>query len=136
MKATERGFAERIDFDTMTTETIRVTIRKVLTNPKYLENAKKLSIRFRDQKEKPLERAVWWAEWLIRNPDCDYLKSPVLKLGFIIGNSYDIIAAISMVLFLTLIVLIKICSLFIRKLNLFSIQLKRENYDSNKSKEN
>lgn len=132
MKATERGFAERIDIETMTTETIRKTIRKVLTNPKYTENARKLSTRFRDQKETPLERAVWWAEWLMRNPDCDYLKSPVLRLGFIIGNSYDIIATISVVSFLTLIALIKMSSFIFCWLGMYRIKVKLEN----KSKEN
>lgn len=39
----------------------------------------------------PLERAVWWIEWILRIPDVEYLKSPVLRLGFVAGNSFDII---------------------------------------------
>lgn len=76
------------------------TLQKVLGNSKYYENAKQLAARLKDQKEKPLDRAVWYAEWLIRNPNCEYLKSPVLRLGFIAGNSYDIIAGISIALFI------------------------------------
>lgn len=116
MRATERGFAEGLDFDTMTTEAIRKTLRKVLSNPKYKENAKKLSAQFRDQKEPPLERAVWWAEWLIRNPNCDYLKSPVLRLGYFVGNSYDVIASISIVSFIVLISMIKLGLLILKVL--------------------
>lgn len=49
------------------------------------------SARFRDQPEKPLDRAVWWVEYILRNPNPDHLKSPVLKLGFVAANLYDII---------------------------------------------
>lgn len=124
MRATERGFAEKIDFDTMTTQSVKKTLRKILTDPKYMENAKKLSTRFRDQKELPLERAVWWAEWLIRNPDCDYLKSPVLRLGFIVGNSYDIIAAICFVSFVTLISIITMTVLIVCKLKSYRVKIR------------
>lgn len=132
MRATERGFAEKIDFDTMTTQSVKKTLRKILTDPKYMENAKKLSTRFRDQKELPLERAVWWAEWLIRNPDCDYLKSPVLRLGFIVGNSYDIIAAICFVSFVTLISIITMTVLIFCKLKSYRVKIR----NMNKSKKN
>ncbi|KAJ6644162.1 UDP-glycosyltransferase UGT5 [Pseudolycoriella hygida] len=80
MKLRENGMAEMLDYHTTTMELIRDTLQKVLENPKYLQNAKKMSARFQDQKEKPLDRAVWWAEWLIRNPDCDYLKSPEIRM--------------------------------------------------------
>lgn len=99
LKSIEKGVAEQVDFTTLSTKMVVDTLRKVLDNPKYYDNAKQLSIRLQDQKEKPLDRAVWWAEWLIRNPNCEYLKSPILRLGYIAGNSYDVIAIISIALF-------------------------------------
>lgn len=51
-----------------------------------------MSKHFRDQKERPIERAVWWIEWAIRNPNANYIKSPVLDLGTFRANSYDLIA--------------------------------------------
>lgn len=72
-------------------------ILKVLKDESYARNAKKWSARFRDQKEKPLDRAIWWIEWLLRNPNCEYLKSPVHQLGFIAGNAYDIIACVTLI---------------------------------------
>lgn len=90
------GIAEGIDYPSLKhhSETIK-TLLKVLEDPSYALNAQKISARFKDQKEKPLDRAIWWIEWLIRNPNCEYLKSPVLRLGFVLGNAYDIIAFIS-----------------------------------------
>lgn len=93
----------------MTTEIIKEKLKRILEDPKYYENAKKFSARFRDQKESPLERAVWWIEWLLRNPDCEYMKSPVLRLGFIVGNSYDFIAIISITFFIMFLFIFKAC---------------------------
>lgn len=113
MKAIDQGVGEELEFATLTTQNIIDKLEAVLENPKYSENAAQLSARFQDQKETPIERAVWWAEWLIRNPNCDYLKSPVLKLGFIGGNSYDVIAVISIAIFVILWIVVKsVLSLF------------------------
>lgn len=109
MKSIRNGFAEGVDFHTITREIIKEKLEKILEGPKYYLNAKKLSVRFRDQKETPLERAIWWTEWILRNPDGENLKSPVLRLGFIAANSYDIIAIISITLFVILVLIIKTC---------------------------
>lgn len=108
MKCIGLGIAEAIDFQTVTTAEVKIKIRKVLEDPKYTANIKKLSKRFRDQKEKPIDRAVWWIEWLLRNPDSDYLKSPVMRIGYIVGNSHDLIAFITLVVIVISFVTIKL----------------------------
>lgn len=108
MKSIQLGFAEKIDFHTMTTEIVTEKLYKILEDPKYTENIKKLSARFRDQKEKPLHRAVWWIEWLLRNPNADFLKSPVLRLGFIRGNSFDVIAVVTIILLVIILLVTKL----------------------------
>lgn len=65
---------------------------KVLNDPKYSINVKKLSGVLQDQKEKPVDRAIWWIEWLLRNPNIDSLQSPVQNLSYVVGNSFDVIA--------------------------------------------
>lgn len=59
-----------------------------------------MSRNFRDQKEKPLERAIWWIEWAIRHPNADYIKSPTLKHGLIASNSFDLIAMLTVAVML------------------------------------
>lgn len=109
------GIAEGVDYLSLNHNETRGTILKVLEDPSYALNARKWAARFRDQKEKPIDRAVWWTEWLIRNPDCEYLKSPVLRLGFIIGNSFDIVAFIAISLVLFLIISVKLVSFCVGK---------------------
>lgn len=108
-KVKRLGIAESLDFYSLTYNSTKATIRKVLEDPKYLTNVQKLSKQFKDQKETPLERACWWIEWLLRNPNVDQLKSPVHRLGFVAGNSFDVIA-FAAVIFTFLILLT--CKLF------------------------
>lgn len=108
IKTRRHGIAEGIDYLSLNKDDTKKTLLKVLEEPSYTLNATKWSARFRDQKKKPLDRAVWWIEWLLRNPNSDFLKSPVLRLGFIIGNSYDIIAIITIFITILLAILIKL----------------------------
>lgn len=108
------GIAEIIDFYTMTTEEVRDKIRAVCEHPSYSSKMQQISHQFRDQKEKPVDRAVWWVEWAIRNPDAHYIRSPVLELGVISGNCYDLMAfavVVPILLFFLLRKLLKILSI-------------------------
>lgn len=67
------------------------TVRKVVEMPSYRQNMKFKSDIFKHQKERPLDRAVWWTEWLLTN-SAEHLKSPALKMGFFKSNSYDVMA--------------------------------------------
>lgn len=102
------GIAESVHFYTMTTNEIKEKLQNILENGKYKENVKKISKRFRDQKEKPIDRAIWWINWVLRNPNADYLKSPMLRLGFFVGNAYDLIAFVTFVIILILYIFVKI----------------------------
>ncbi|XP_049297584.1 UDP-glucosyltransferase 2-like [Anopheles funestus] len=77
------GVAKRVSFQTMTTEQLRDAIKEVLEDPQYRINMAAQSELFRDQPEKPLARAIWWIEWVLRHPDATQLQSPVFKLGFL-----------------------------------------------------
>lgn len=46
----------------------------------------------RDQPEKPIDRAVWWVEYVLRNPDASHLRTPTIELGFFRSNSLDVYA--------------------------------------------
>ncbi|XP_031638675.1 UDP-glucuronosyltransferase 2B7-like [Contarinia nasturtii] len=115
IKTKRFGISEGIEYHSLNYDDLKTTILKVLKEPSYAMNMQKVSARFKDQKEKPLDRAIWWIEWLLRNPDCDHLKSPVFRLGLIVGNSYDIIAFIILLVTVILIISLKLFSYCIRK---------------------
>lgn len=117
LKVYQLGIAEYVDFHSFTIDELRDKLLSVLEKPQYSENVKRLSNVFRDQKDSPLERAVWWIEWALRNPQTNDYKCPVNELGQIIGNSYDLVALIVFVATL-------ICLWILRKL-LYLLQIWR-----------
>lgn len=82
--------AELVPFPDLTTDLLTEKLTKVLTDPGYKQRMTIRSQRLRDQPEKPIDRAVWWVEYVLRHPDCSHLQSPVKELGFIRGNSLDL----------------------------------------------
>lgn len=55
----------------------------------------------RDQPELPLNRAIWWTEWILRNPKGHViLKAPTQKLGFLAAGSFDVLLLAILVLVL------------------------------------
>lgn len=114
LKSIQSGFGESVDFQTMTTVEIKDKLLKVLEDPKYAANVKKISARYRDQMEKPLDRAVWWIEWALRNPDSSSMKSPLSRLGHIRGNAFDLVAALVVALILVAIIFWKVLACITR----------------------
>lgn len=105
--------AESLDFYALSHNETKMTLQKVLEDPKYSANAKKLSVIVKDQKEKPLDRAIWWIEWILRNPHVNTSKSPVITLGYIVGNSLDVISFAEIVFILQMFLLYKlVCFVF------------------------
>lgn len=108
-KMIQKGVGAKIDFRTLTTESFKEVILKVVENPKYAENSKKVAKLFQDKPMKPLETALWWVDYVIRNPNLDHMKSPTLETGFFVAYSLDIVLAA--VVMLNLLVYI-VCKLF------------------------
>uniref|UniRef100_A0A182QFK8 UDP-glycosyltransferases domain-containing protein n=1 Tax=Anopheles farauti TaxID=69004 RepID=A0A182QFK8_9DIPT len=60
----EAGIISLIDFET---QTFVDKLRDVLTNERYQENVNKLHRLLNDQPQTPMERAIWWLEYVARN---------------------------------------------------------------------
>lgn len=88
------GVAERLRYDQLTAERVETAFRRVLENASYQANMDRRSARFRDQPEHPLQRAVWWVEYILRDPQAQHLQSPVRQLGPVVANMYDMLAII------------------------------------------
>ena len=61
-----------------------------------------ISAAFRDQLESPVERAVYWTEYVIRHKGAVHLRSPELDLSWIQLLHLDILFAAYLVLYVTL----------------------------------
>ncbi|XP_315767.4 UDP-glycosyltransferase UGT5 [Anopheles gambiae] len=88
------GAGVKLDLATLTTGSIVAALREVLQNVSYQQAIGRRSALFRDQPEKPLERAVWWIEWALRHPREDRLRSGTVKMNYLAANGFDVFACI------------------------------------------
>lgn len=118
-----------LDFYTLSHDKMRGALQRVLENPQYMINAKKVqNIVFElDQHEKPLDRAIWWIEWILRHPNENNLQSPVIILGYIVGNSIDVIGFSTIIFILQICVAFKLVT-FVYKMNVVQRILNKEKY--------
>ena len=93
----ELGIAERLSLLNFDQAKFIEVIQQVLTNETYRINTEKLSKIVRDEKESPLKRAVWWIEWVLRNPDYS-TKNLAINLRLVQKYSYEIVGLIILVL--------------------------------------
>lgn len=89
-KSVKAGTAVAVDIQSLTTQILKKAINEVLNNPGYSKNMKIRSKRFRDQKEKPLERAIWWTEYILRNPNPTHLQPAIFNFGLLGSHFWDI----------------------------------------------
>ena len=64
--AVNQGWALSVDWKTVSGSELEEAIREVLDNPGYREAVSRLSELVMDQPLHPLERTVWWMEYLLR----------------------------------------------------------------------
>jgi len=58
----------QVDWHDMTGETLHKAIMTVLENPIYQNSVTELSDLIMDQPQHPLDRSIWWLEYLLRHP--------------------------------------------------------------------
>ena len=90
-KSIRANVAVALNFRTLNVEEFKKAILKILEDKTFLENAEEISKLFQDKPQKPIDLAVWWIEFVIRNPSAPIYQSPALKLGWFAAGSYDII---------------------------------------------
>ncbi|XP_059015938.1 UDP-glucuronosyltransferase 2A2 isoform X2 [Mustela nigripes] len=89
MKA--KGAAVEVDISTMTSEDLLNALRTVINEPSYKENATRLSRIHHDQPVKPLDRAVFWIEFVMRHKGAKHLRPAAHNLTWFQYHSLDVI---------------------------------------------
>ncbi|XP_034487524.1 2-hydroxyacylsphingosine 1-beta-galactosyltransferase-like [Drosophila innubila] len=79
----QAGVSRTIDINKVTAEQLTHNIKELLENPCYALKAKELSARFRDQPTSPLERAVWWTEYVLRHKGAPHMRMTEHEMGFV-----------------------------------------------------
>lgn len=101
-KAVDKGIAEVLYIKDLSMENICEKILLMMSNPKYKEKIQIYSKAFRDQKETPIQRAVWWIEWTMRHPVEVIFDGYGKQLNFLQIESVDVIGFLTVVSVLAL----------------------------------
>ncbi|NWW38296.1 UD2C1 glucuronosyltransferase, partial [Panurus biarmicus] len=87
-----KGAAVQVDFNTMKTQDLVDALNTVIYNFTYKENALKLSKIQHDQPVKPLDRAVFWIEFVMRHKGAKHLRPAAHHLTWYQYHSLDVLA--------------------------------------------
>lgn len=104
-KAEKKGFAISLDFNTLTEEILLNAINKAVNDPSYRQTVKQLSSVFLDQMEKPLDRAVFWIEYVLRHSGAVHLRSAARELSYIQYFSVDVFVIFVVIIFFDILIL-------------------------------
>ncbi|XP_037633819.1 UDP-glucuronosyltransferase 2A2-like [Sebastes umbrosus] len=101
-----RGVAKVLDIATVNKDNFLEALKEVLYDPTYREKMKTLSNLQRDQPMKPMDRAMFWIEFVIRHKGAAHLRTESYKMSTIQYYSIDVVAFLLAVILLVFTVFI------------------------------
>ncbi|XP_067262294.1 UDP-glucuronosyltransferase 2A1-like isoform X6 [Chanodichthys erythropterus] len=110
-----KGAAVVLDINTMESNDLVDALKTVLNNPSYKESIMRLSRIHHDQPMKPLDQAVFWIEFVMRNKGAKHLRVQAHDLSWYQYHCLDVVAFLLSVVALITFLFIKTCSFFFRK---------------------
>ncbi|KAG5270395.1 hypothetical protein AALO_G00192130 [Alosa alosa] len=118
-KMVVRGTAKVLDIATLDRAVFKDALEKVLYEPSYRENMQRLSRIHHDQPTKPLDRAIFWIEFIMRHGGAPHLRTQSFRMSWIAYHSIDVIMTLLMALLLLLLIMFlaikKCCSVLFKK---------------------
>uniref|UniRef100_A0A3Q2CT30 UDP-glucuronosyltransferase n=1 Tax=Cyprinodon variegatus TaxID=28743 RepID=A0A3Q2CT30_CYPVA len=87
-----RGVAKVLDIATVNKDILLDALKEVLYEPSYREKMKELSSLHRDQPMKPLDRAIFWIEFVMRHKGAAHLRTESYKISKTQYYSIDVLA--------------------------------------------
>ncbi|XP_031246955.1 UDP-glucuronosyltransferase 2B31-like [Mastomys coucha] len=111
-----KGAAVRLDFLTMSSTDLLTALKTVTNDPSYKENAMQLSRIHHDQPVKPLDRAVFWIEFVMRHKGAKHLRVAAHDLSWVQYHSLDVIGFLLACVLTVVFILTKCCLFCCQKL--------------------
>ncbi|XP_037615442.1 UDP glucuronosyltransferase 5 family, polypeptide G1 [Sebastes umbrosus] len=85
-----RGAARVVEAKSLTKEDFLEAIKDILETPSYRENIQRLSLLHRDRLMDPMDTAIFWIEYVIRNKGAAHLQSAGFSLPWYSYYSLDV----------------------------------------------
>ncbi|XP_035383074.1 UDP-glucuronosyltransferase 2A1-like [Electrophorus electricus] len=122
-----KGAAVILDFNKMETKDLKEALTNVIYNQSYKENIMKLSRIHHDQPMKPLDQAVFWIEFVMRNKGAKHLRVEAHNLTWCQYHCLDVAAFLLSITALVMFIFVKTCSwIFLKCLRKTTTKNKKE----------
>ncbi|XP_075147163.1 UDP-glycosyltransferase UGT5-like [Haematobia irritans] len=104
--AVNAGYALTLVLKEITMESFKSAIEELWTNPKYTQTVQRLSKRFRDQPLTPLDKALYWVEYVLRHEGAPHMRNAGQDLSFIEYHNLDVflLLAMAVIIFITILI--------------------------------
>ncbi|XP_053317683.1 UDP-glucuronosyltransferase 2A1-like isoform X2 [Spea bombifrons] len=110
-----KGMAVMLDFNKMKTQDLVDAVNTVINDPSYKENALRISSIHHDQPIKPLDRAVFWIEFVMRHKGAKHLRPASHDLTWYQYHCLDVIGFLLVCLLTVLYISVKLFTFCCRK---------------------
>ncbi|KAJ8407769.1 hypothetical protein AAFF_G00268130 [Aldrovandia affinis] len=97
-----RGAAKIVDIANLDRNIFLQALQEVLHEPSYRMNMQRLSRLHLDQPMKPLDRAIFWIEFVMRHKGAAHLRTESFRMPWYAYHSVDVIAVLLAAVFLML----------------------------------
>ncbi|XP_023320254.1 UDP-glucuronosyltransferase 2B19 [Eurytemora carolleeae] len=83
-----------LDWDNLSAQEMILAIQKAMTDVEMAKSMKEMSRLFKDTPARPVEKAAWWIEFVIRNGGADYFKPNSMNLPWYKVLNLDILVLV------------------------------------------
>ncbi|XP_076867450.1 UDP-glucuronosyltransferase 2B20-like [Brachyhypopomus gauderio] len=110
-----KGAAVMLDFHKMESKDLKEALTHVINNQSYKESIMRLSRIHHDQPMKPLDQAVFWIEFVMRNKGAKHLRVEAHNLTWYQYHCLDVAAFLLSITAVVMFIFVKTCSWVICK---------------------
>ncbi|KAM6986809.1 UDP glucuronosyltransferase 5 family, polypeptide D1 [Aplochiton taeniatus] len=91
LRLRERGAGQILDLAELNGHTFEEALKEVLYNPSYRDNMQRMSRLHRDQPITPMDNAVFWLEYVMRNQGAAHLRTQAYRMPWYSYYSVDVV---------------------------------------------
>nr|ANI21994.1 UDP-glycosyltransferase 33T3 [Spodoptera exigua] len=115
------GFGIRLDMEALTEEKLKHAINATIKDDSYRRNMEHFRTLINDEPQTPLERAVWWTEYVLRHGSAKHLRSPSANISWRQYLELDLVLILLSVLLIVIVLSVLILRLVYRTLRFYLI---------------
>lgn len=94
------GWGAQVTYPNLTDASLSWALDEVLNNPKYKKNTLEIANRLKDQPQTPMEKAIFWIEYILRHDGAPYMRTSAQYLSTFEYYNFDIYTTFAFVAFL------------------------------------